>query len=95
MSIHQSLKTQGRLIRSRNVWSRLERIKSLEKDERWQAGDSILGLPKVRTAFKIKSKKKVKEEAAKKASDTKEAPKDAAKDAKAPETKGKAAKPGK
>ena len=67
MSIHRSLKTKGALVRARNVWTRLERILNLQKEGRWQEGDSILGLPKVRTHFKSKTKKQLKEEAAKRA----------------------------
>ncbi len=69
MSIHRSLKTSGRLIRARNVWNRLERIQALQKEDRWKEGDPVTGLPKVRTRFKTKSKKQLKEEA-KKASGT-------------------------
>ena len=65
MSIHRSLKTSGRLIRARNVWTRLERIQVLQKEDRWKDGDPITGLPKVRTRFKTKSKKQLKEEAKK------------------------------
>ena len=71
MSIHRSLKTSGRLIRARNVWTRLERIQVLQKEDRWKDGDPVTGLPKVRTRFKTKSKKQLKEEA-KKASEAKE-----------------------
>jgi small basic protein (TIGR04137 family) len=60
MSIHRSLKTSGTLARDRNVWSRLERILALKKDKRWKTGDSIFALPKVRTRFKVKGKKKEK-----------------------------------
>ncbi len=65
MSIHRSLKTSGRLIRARNVWTRLERIQVLQKEDRWKEGDPITGLPKVRTRFKTKSKKQLKAEAKK------------------------------
>ncbi len=65
MSIHRSLKSSGRLIRARNVWTRLERIQALMKEDRWREGDPVTGLPKVRTRFKTKSKKQLKEEAKK------------------------------
>ena len=64
MSIHSSLKISGALRGSRNVWSRMERILALKKEGRWADGDSVLGLPKVRTGFKVKSKKQLKAEAA-------------------------------
>jgi len=47
MSIDSSLKMTGALKRHRNVLSRDERIESLKKEERWEEGDSVTGLPKV------------------------------------------------
>ena len=64
MSIHASLRTRGKLVRQRNVWSRLERILFLEKEGKWKEGDSIFGLPKVRTRLKSAAKKKAKKVAA-------------------------------
>ncbi|MGH7151199.1 MAG: small basic protein [Planctomycetota bacterium] len=64
MSIHASLRTRGKLVRERNVWSRLERLLFLEKEGKWKEGDSIFGLPKVRTRLKGAAKKKVKKAAA-------------------------------
>ena len=64
MSIHSSLKISGGLRGARNVWTRMERLTSLKKEGRWSDGDSVLGLPKVRTQFKVKSKKQLKAEAA-------------------------------
>ncbi len=64
MSIHSSLKISGAGKGSRNVWTRVERLAALRKEGRWQHGDSVLGLPKVRTRFKVKSKKQLKAEAA-------------------------------
>ena len=64
MSIHRSLKSRGNLIRKRNVWTRIERIEALRKEGRWEEGDPVTGLPKVRPHFKTKSKKKLKESAA-------------------------------
>ena len=49
MSIHKSLVSKVKLQRSRNVWTRLERIEALEKDNRFQEGRSVFGLPKVKT----------------------------------------------
>ena len=64
MSIHASLRTRGKLTRERNVWSRLERLLFLEKEGKWKDGDSIFGLPKVRTRLKGAAKKKAKKAAA-------------------------------
>ena len=47
MSLDPSLKIRGALSRHRNVLSRAERIEELVKEERWEEGDSIMGLPKV------------------------------------------------
>lgn len=63
MSIHASLRTRGKLTRERNVWSRLERLLFLEKEGKWKDGDSIFGLPKVRTRLKGAAKKKAKKAA--------------------------------
>lgn len=65
MSIHSSLKTTGKLSGERNVWTRMERILALRKVGLWEQGHSVVGLPKVRTHFKVKSKKQLKAEAAK------------------------------
>jgi small basic protein (TIGR04137 family) len=64
MSIHSSLKMSGRLKGERNVWTRVERIQALKREGRWNDGDPVLGLPKLRTRFKVKSKKQLKAEAA-------------------------------
>lgn len=47
MSIDPSLKVKGALSRHRNVLSRGERIEILQDEDRWQEGESVLGLPKV------------------------------------------------
>ncbi len=65
MSIHSSLKVSGAGGGQRNVWSRVERIAALKKTSRWKDGDRVTGLPKVRTRFKIKAKKKADDDAAK------------------------------
>ncbi len=64
MTIDKSLRRQGRLVRSRNVLKRSERIAQLQFEDRWQEGQSPLGLPKVRVlkAVTKKKKKKAKEE---------------------------------
>lgn len=62
MSVHRSLKASNRLKRQRSVLTRTERLETLASEERWQEGDSVFGLPKVRV-FKAKRKVKVKKEA--------------------------------
>ena len=64
MSIHSSLKSSGTGVGQRNVWTRVERIAALQKVGQWSEGDPVTGLPKVRTRFKVKSKKQMKAEAA-------------------------------
>ena len=64
MTIDRSLRVRGGLSRNRSVLNRSERIDRLKAADRWQEGDSPMGLPKVRV-FKIalkKKKKKVEEE---------------------------------
>ena len=60
MSIHSSLKISGKLSGARNVWTRVERLNALQKIGRWEKGDPVTGLPKVRTRFETKSKKELK-----------------------------------
>jgi small basic protein (TIGR04137 family) len=57
MSMHKSLRLKNTLQRQRSVLSRWERILKLQDQGRWQDGDRILGLPKVRTKFKVRSRK--------------------------------------
>jgi small basic protein (TIGR04137 family) len=47
MSIDPSLKSKGALSRHRNVLSRNERLEILKEEDRWEEGESVLGLPKV------------------------------------------------
>ncbi|MBS0263634.1 MAG: small basic protein [Planctomycetes bacterium] len=63
MAIDKSLRRKGRLVRSRNVLKREERIDQMKREETWADGRSALGLPKTRV-LKIagKKKKKAKEE---------------------------------
>jgi small basic protein (TIGR04137 family) len=58
MTLHKSLKISAGLTGERNVWTRKERLAALTTVGRWKEGDSVLGLPKVRTRFKTKAKKK-------------------------------------
>lgn len=64
MSIHRSLKVKEGLMRSRNVWTRFERLEALKKAKKVGESDSVFGLPKVRTGAKIRKKVKEKKEAA-------------------------------
>jgi small basic protein (TIGR04137 family) len=58
MSIHSSLKTSTSGGGQRNVWTRIERLAALKKAGKWSDGQPVEGLPKVRTSFKAKAKKK-------------------------------------
>jgi len=64
MSIHKSLAVKGSLKRTRNVYTRAERIAVLLDQRKREEGDSVFGLPKV-TVIRVKArgkKKKKKEE---------------------------------
>lgn len=61
MTIDKSLKVKAGMIRQRNVLTRAERIERLKQMERWNEGDPVLGLPKVRVVkLSLKKKKKAK-----------------------------------
>ena len=60
MTIDKSLKRGSRLVRSRNVLKRGERIARLQIEDRWEEGQSPLGLPKVRVIKTVVGKKKKK-----------------------------------
>ena len=65
MTIDKSLRRSGRLVRSRNVLQRAERIDVMKDRDQWQEGQSPLGIPKtrvVKTVLGKKKKKKAKEE---------------------------------
>ncbi|HEX7377732.1 MAG TPA: small basic protein [Pirellulales bacterium] len=63
MTMDKSLQIRAGLARSRSVLSRGERIARLQSSDRWQEGQSPLGLPKVRVyKISMKKKKKRKEE---------------------------------
>jgi small basic protein (TIGR04137 family) len=63
MTIDRSLKIKVGGNKSRNVLRRDERIAKLMAGERWQDGDAIFGMPKVRVEkISLKKKKKVKTE---------------------------------
>jgi small basic protein (TIGR04137 family) len=90
MSIHKSLKLRNTLVRQRSVLSRWERVLKLQDAGRWKEGDAILGLPKVRTKFKVRTRKKEEKAAAPGAEGAAAAPADAKAGA-APAAGGKAA----
>ena len=60
MSLDKSLKSQASLARHRNVLKRAERIEILKQEDRWEEGQSPIGLPKVANR-KAKVGKKGKE----------------------------------
>jgi len=60
VTIDKTLRRKNRLVRARNVLKRAERIARLEFEDRWQEGQSPLGLPKVRVAKVVVGKKKRK-----------------------------------
>ena len=62
MSIHASLRGVNTLVGERSVFTRKERLLKLMEEGRVSETDSAYGLPKVRTKFKIKTKKKKKED---------------------------------
>jgi len=63
MTMDKSLRIRRGMTRSRSVLSRGERLAQLLQADRWQEGNSPLGLPKVRVyKLAMKKKKKKKEE---------------------------------
>ena len=61
MTIDKSLKIKAGGIKQRNVMTRGERLERLAATDRWQEGESVLGIPKVRVQkLAMKKKKKVK-----------------------------------
>lgn len=62
MSIHPSLSVSEKDKKQRSVLKRSERIKTMIEKKQWQEGDSIFGLPKIKTT-KIKIKKEKVEKA--------------------------------
>ncbi len=56
MSQHPSLRIDSVGAKHRNVLTRLERIKKLQEENKWNERPSVLGLPKVKS-MKIKVKK--------------------------------------
>lgn len=64
MSIDKSLKAKGKLARPRNVLTRVERIKILKGEGKWEPTMSVFGIPKVKV-LKLKRKTKSEKKAAK------------------------------
>ena len=64
MSIDKSLKLKGKLVRPRNVFTRIERIKILKGEGKWEPTMSVFGIPKVKSV-KIKRKGKSEKKAVK------------------------------
>ncbi len=63
MSIHSSLRGANSLVGERSVWTRVERIQALTKKGKFDPEqDSVHGLPKVRTKFKVLGAKKAKKD---------------------------------
>jgi len=60
VSVDKTLKVKLGLTRSRNVLTRAERIARLTEEDRFTAGRSPLGLPKVRVTNVVGGKKKKK-----------------------------------
>ncbi|PIQ90962.1 MAG: small basic protein [Candidatus Omnitrophica bacterium CG11_big_fil_rev_8_21_14_0_20_41_12] len=99
MSIHPSLTISEKEKKVRSVLKRSERIKQMQEKSKWKQGDSVYGLPKLKTLrIKVKKEKVEKVETttegpvAPAAAGGKEAPKAASKAApkaaaKAPEKK--------
>jgi len=80
MSIHPSLNSPEKDKKPRSVLKRSERLRSMMEKGKWQEGEDVYGLPKIKS-LKIKIKK---EKAEKAETTTTEAAAPAAADAKAP-----------
>ena len=62
MSVHPSLSSKSKGKRSRSVLKRFERLKELEEKEKRKPGNSVFGLPKIKTLrWKAKKVKKAVE----------------------------------
>ncbi|MFH1441547.1 MAG: small basic protein [Candidatus Omnitrophota bacterium] len=65
MSIHPSLRTSEKDKKQRSVLKRSERLKAMLEKKQWKEGDTVYGLPKIKTVrIKIKKEKTKKAEAA-------------------------------
>ena len=62
MSVHPSLSSKGKGKRQRSVVKRFERLRELLEKEKWQPGNSVFGLPKLKVLrWKVKKAKKAAE----------------------------------
>jgi small basic protein (TIGR04137 family) len=58
MSIHPSLSSSDKDKKQRSVLKRTERLRIMQEKEQWKEGDSVYGLPKIKTVrIKIKKEK--------------------------------------
>jgi small basic protein (TIGR04137 family) len=65
MSIHPSLASSDKDKKQRSVLKRAERIRTMMEKGHWKEGDSVYGLPKIKTVrIKIKKEKAEKAETA-------------------------------
>lgn len=65
MSIHPSLRSAKKDKKQRSVLKRSERLKHMLEKGHWKEGDSVYGLPKIKTVkFKFKKEKAEKTETA-------------------------------
>ena len=61
MTLDRSLKVRAGAIKARNVLTRAERIAQLQRQDKFNEEDDIIGMPKVRVMkVSLKKKKKVK-----------------------------------
>ena len=61
MTLDRSLKVRAGAIKARNVLTRAERIAQLQKLEKFNEDENVVGMPKVRVMkVSLKKKKKVK-----------------------------------
>jgi len=59
MSIHPSLGSKDKGKRHRSVLKRFERLKEMLEKEKWKEGNSVFGLPKLKSlCWKLKKAKK-------------------------------------
>ena len=63
MSIHPSLTISEKDKKARSVLKRIERIRQMQEKGNWKQGDSVYGLPKIKS-LRIKIKKEKVEKAA-------------------------------
>ena len=58
MAEHPSLRSKEKSKQHRTVLKRFERVKELKAKEKWEDGDSVFGLPKLKILkFKLKKEK--------------------------------------